>query len=86
LQPLVDRQDIELKFRTAGPDLDRLETKLRLLIPALADRKATEPADELPRTISYRDHASHYEIRDLTLDTFHAGPAFYGPKPVGDEQ
>jgi hypothetical protein len=84
LRPLVDCQDIELMFRTAGPDLDRLEAKLRRRIPALANRKAAETSTEPQRTITYRDHASHYEIRDLTLDTFHAGPAFYGSKPVGD--
>jgi hypothetical protein len=75
LRPLVDRQDIELRFRTAGPDINRLETKLRRLIPGLS---RPEP-NSSGRTATYRDHASHYEIRDLTVDTFHAGPSFSGP-------
>lgn len=84
LRVLATRQDIELRFRTAGPDLDRLETKLRRLIPALADLTPPAPANEPTRTATYRDHASHYDIRDLTVDTFHAGPSFHGPGwPLG---
>lgn len=84
LRTLPDRHDIELQFRTTGPDLDRLETKLRRLVPGLAGRTPRKPASEPPRSATYRDHASHYDIRDLTVDTFHAGPSFHGPGwPLG---
>jgi hypothetical protein len=86
LRTLADRQDIELQFRTAGPDIDRLETKLRRLIPELA----TTAPKELPepaRTVTYRDHASHYEISGLVVDTFHAGPTFHLPNsPFGTDR
>jgi hypothetical protein len=76
LRPLLDRQDIEIQFRTAGPDIDRLESKVRRLIPGLGRPAAARtPAG----TVTYRDQASHYDIRDLTVDTFHAGPSFHGP-------
>jgi hypothetical protein len=35
LHPLYDRQGIRIGFRSAQPDIDRLATKLRELIPAL---------------------------------------------------
>lgn len=79
LRGLLVRQDIELRFRTAGPDLDRLETKLRRLIPGLADLAPRKPRHEPARATTYRDHASHYDIHDITVDTFHAGPSFQGP-------
>jgi len=84
LRQLPARQDIELRFRTTGPDLDRLETKLRRLVPELADLAPPRPAHEPARSVTYRDHASHYDIHDLTVDTFHAGPTFQGPGwPLG---
>lgn len=86
LRPLLDRHDIELKFRTAGPDLDRLEAKLRRLLPGLADRRAAKTSDGTAAKVTYRDHASHYDIRDLTVDTFHAGPTFYGSGRAGEER
>jgi hypothetical protein len=80
LRSLPQWQDIELQFRTAGPDLDRLETKLRRLIRGLG---APEPAP----AITYRDHASHYDIRDITVETFHAGPTFQLPEgPLGTDR
>lgn len=83
LRELPDRQDIELQFRSAGPDIDRLETKLRRLVPGLATAEPAEPA----RTVTYRDHASHYDIRGLTVDTFHAGPTFQLPdSPFGTDR
>jgi hypothetical protein len=83
LRSLPDRQDIELQFRTAGPDIDRLETKLRRLIPELA----TAAPKERPAHTVYRDHASHYDIRGLTVDTFHAGPTFQLPdSPFGTDR
>jgi hypothetical protein len=49
LRELPEMQDIELQFRTAGPDLDRLETKLRRLIPELATAEPVAPPRHLPR-------------------------------------
>jgi hypothetical protein len=84
LRVLPDRQDIELQFRTAGPDIDRLETKLRRLIPELA---TATPKERPAHTVTYRDHASHYDIRGLTVDTFHAGPTFQLPdSPFGTDR
>jgi hypothetical protein len=74
LHPLLERQDIELRFHTAGPDIDRLETKLRGLVPGLAKPKAEAP----PGAPTYRDNATHNEFHHLVVDTFHAGPTFYG--------
>jgi hypothetical protein len=73
LRPLLERQDIELRFRTAGVDLDHLETRLRRLIPGLPERRKN-------RSGTYNDQASHYEFHDLVVDTFHAGPSFHGPQ------
>jgi hypothetical protein len=84
LRPLLTRQDIEIRFRTTGPDVDRLETKLRRLIPGLAKTATTTATPPPGRTATYRDNASHYEFRDLTVDTFHAGPSFHGAtNPLG---
>jgi hypothetical protein len=83
LSALLRKQDIELQFRTAGPDLDRLERKLRRLIPELGGTPVAEPA----RTVTYRDNASHYEFGDVTVETFHAGPTFQlSDSPLGKDR
>ena len=46
LRPLVERQSISIAYRSAGPDIDRLVTKLREEIPEL--RKLGRKPDALP--------------------------------------
>lgn len=82
LRPLLEQQDIELRFHTSGPDLDRLELKLRRLIPDLAERRETrrEPRPE-PGPVAARTYngSTHNEFHgQMTVDTFNAGATFHG--------
>lgn len=81
LHPLLEKQDIELRFHTHGLDLDRLEAKLRRLIPDLAPPRETRPAGSRTYTGS-----THNEFREkVFVDTFNAGFVTYGTThPDGD--
>jgi hypothetical protein len=75
LHALLRCQDIEIRFRSARPDIDLLVAKLRSQIQALAGTAA--PVAAGPKNVINAQHAGTVVTTDLfRVDTFHAGPIF----------
>lgn len=53
LRPLADRQSISIAYRSAGPDIDRLVSKLREQIPQLRAARTEQHQPRIGNTSTY---------------------------------
>lgn len=76
LSELAGKQDIEVRFRSAKIDVDRLATKLSELIPALRETTAT-PSTSAPKFLVENSRVDNLlQAETITFSGgFHAGPA-----------
>ncbi|HEU5470839.1 MAG TPA: TIR domain-containing protein [Actinophytocola sp.] len=86
LRPLADRQDIEVRFRSAGIDIERLAGKLRELIPALRDRPVPETETAAGKFAVNAREVGHVVQGDAVTITgdMHAGPRYYFHRSTDD--
>src|SRR5262249_42645463 len=78
LKKLLDCQDIEVRFRSARIDIDRLANKLREQIPALrAVGPVKAEAEAVTRNLVQAEHVGQvFQGEQMTFTDFHAGPRF----------
>jgi len=78
LRKLLDCQDIEVRFRSARIDIDRLANKLREQIPALrAVGPVKAEAEAVTRNLVQAEHVGQvFQGEQMTFTDFHAGPRF----------
>jgi TIR domain len=75
LHDVLRCQDIEIRFRSARPDIELLVAKLRRQVPAL--RRSEPPPAAATKNVINADHANTVITTDLFYtETFNAGPTF----------